>query len=40
MCQCLSLLSPLANFAKHLCRDEDAVLAAIQQSWSNGPVEG
>ena len=32
--------SPLANFAKHLCRDEEAVLAAIQQPWSNGPVEG
>jgi hypothetical protein len=23
--------SPLANFAKHLCRDEEAVLAALQQ---------
>jgi transposase len=32
--------SPLANFAKHLCRDEQAVLAALQQHWSNGPVEG
>jgi transposase len=32
--------SPLANFAKHLCRDEEAVLAALQQPWSNGPVEG
>ena len=29
--------SPLANFAKHLCRDEEAVLAALQQPWSNGP---
>ena len=32
--------SPLANFAKYLCRDEEAVLAALQQPWSNGPVEG
>jgi len=32
--------SPLANFAKHLQRDEYALLAALQQSWSNGPVEG
>ena len=32
--------SLLANFAKHLCRDEAALLAAIQQPWSNGPVEG
>lgn len=32
--------SPLANFAKHLCRDEEAVLAALQHPWSNGPVEG
>jgi transposase len=32
--------SPLANFAKHLCRDKEAVLAALQQPWSNGPVEG
>jgi transposase len=32
--------SPLANFAKHLCRDQEAVLAALQHSWSNGPVEG
>ena len=32
--------SPLANFAKHLCRNEEAVLAALQQPWSNGPVEG
>jgi transposase len=32
--------SPLANFTKHLCRDEKAVLAALQQPWSNGPVEG
>jgi transposase len=31
---------PLSNFVKHLCRDEAAVLAAIQQPWSNGPVEG
>ena len=32
--------SPLANFAKYLCRDEEAVLAALQRPWSNGPVEG
>jgi transposase len=31
---------PLAGFAKHLCHDESAFLAALQQSWSNGPVEG
>ena len=31
---------PLSNFVKHLCRDEAAVLAALQQPWSNGPVEG
>jgi len=27
--------SPLANFAKHLRRDEEAILAALQQFWSN-----
>jgi transposase len=32
--------SSLASFAKHLCRDEAAVLAALQYGWSNGPVEG
>ncbi len=32
--------SLLANFAKHLCRDEVAFCAALQQPWSNGPVEG
>jgi len=32
--------SPLASFAKHLCRDEAAVRAALQYHWSNGPVEG
>ena len=32
--------SLLATFAKYLCRDEPAVLAALQQPWSNGPVEG
>jgi transposase len=31
---------PLASFAKHLCRDDAAFLAALQQPWSNGPVEG
>ncbi len=30
----------LAAFARHLCRDEAAFLAALQQPWSNGPVEG
>ena len=32
--------SLLANVAQHLCRDEAALLAAMQQPWSNGPVEG
>jgi len=32
--------SLLATFAKYLCRDEAAVVAALQQPWSNGPVEG
>jgi transposase len=32
--------SLLSTFAKSLCRDEAAVLAALQQPWSNGPVEG
>jgi transposase len=32
--------SMLASFAKHLCQDEAAVMAALQQPWSNGPVEG
>ena len=32
--------SRLASFAKHLCRDEAAVRAALQYAWSNGPVEG
>lgn len=31
---------PLSNFAKHLCHDEAATLAALQHPWSNGPVEG
>ena len=35
-----AIASPLASFAKHLCHDEEAVLAALQQPWSNGPVEG
>ena len=30
----------LASFAKRLCQDEAAVLAALQNPWSNGPVEG
>ena len=32
--------SPLAGFARHLRRDESAVLAALTTRWSNGPVEG
>ena len=31
---------PLAGFAKHLCRDQTAFLAALEQPWSNGSVEG
>lgn len=31
---------PLAAFAKHLCRDEADVQAAIQYEWSNGMDEG
>jgi transposase len=38
--QRIAAASPLAGFAKHLCRDEAAFLAALQQPWSNGPVEG
>lgn len=30
----------LANFATHLLRDQDAVLAALHLPWSNGQVEG
>jgi len=30
----------LARFAQSLCRDEAAVLAALQLPWSNGQVEG
>jgi transposase len=30
----------LASFARHLCRDEAAVQAALEYKWSNGPVEG
>jgi len=35
-----ALRSPLAGFARHLRRDEAAVLAALKTHWSNGPVEG
>jgi transposase len=35
-----AIASPLVNFAKHLRRDQAAILAALQQPWSNGPVEG
>jgi transposase len=35
-----TVLSPFANFTKHLCRDETAFLAALKHPWSNGPVEG
>jgi len=30
----------LSNFATHLIRDQDAVMAALNLPWSNGPVEG
>jgi transposase len=29
-----------ANFAKRLGQDEAALLSALKQPWSNGPVEG
>jgi len=32
--------TPFVNFTKHLCQDEAAFLAALEHSWSNGPVEG
>jgi hypothetical protein len=32
--------SPLANFARHLCRDEQAVLAALQQPLEQRPGRG
>jgi transposase len=32
--------SPLVHFAKHLCKYEPALLAALNQPWSNGQVEG
>lgn len=32
--------SVFANFAKRLAQDEAALLAALKQPWSNGPVEG
>ena len=35
-----ALTSSLASFARHLCRDEAAVRAALEFAWSNGPVEG
>jgi transposase len=35
-----AIASPLENFARHLSRDEEAVLAALKKPWSNGPVEG
>jgi transposase len=35
-----ALCSPLVGFARHLRRDEAAVLAALKTQWSNGPVEG
>lgn len=30
----------MAGFAKHLSRDQTAFLAALEQPWNNGPVEG
>lgn len=38
--QLAAAASPFAGFAKYLKRDEVAFLAALQQRWSNGPVEG
>ncbi len=35
-----AISGPLAGFAKHLCRDETAFLAALNLPWSNGLVEG
>lgn len=35
-----AISGPLAGFTKHLCRDEAAFLAALEQPWNNGPVEG
>ncbi len=35
-----AIASPLVNFAKHLRHDQAAILATLQQHWSNGPVEG
>ncbi len=35
-----AIASPLVNFAKYLRRDQAAILVALQQPWSNGPVEG
>jgi transposase len=32
--------SPLANFVKLLCRDEKAVLAALQLPWSTAQLKG
>ena len=31
---------PLSGFVKHLCRDDAAVVAALQHPWSNGPSKG
>ena len=33
-------LRPLRSFAKRLSADFDAVHAAVELDWSNGPVEG
>jgi transposase len=30
----------LGGFAKHLCCDKPALLAALELPWGNGPVEG
>jgi transposase len=35
-----STLRPLRSFAKRLSADFDAVHAAVEPDWSNGPVEG
>jgi hypothetical protein len=38
--QSIAAATPLPSFAEHLCRDEAAFLAALQQPWSNRPVGG
>lgn len=35
-----TVMRPIRQFAKNLRRDWDAVVQAVRQPWSNGPVEG